>query len=186
MKKKICGVVVDASVARAAGTTNAPTSRNCREFLFELRDATQCHCVFSTELRNEWKKHASLLSAKWLTRMYSRRRVINLAETNNDQLRTHLNNCAETITGQADDARRKKVSAALEKDAHLVEAAIQTGSRVASLDDTVRGYLRICAKAHADLKRIVWVNPDNADEQASAWILSGAPLDRGRKLGHKS
>lgn len=185
MKKNLCGIVVDASVARAAGTTNFPTSRHCRDFLLGLRDSTQCHCVFTPELRDEWKKHASLLSAKWHTSMYSRRRVTNLSEANNDPLRAHLNNCAETIAGQADDARQKKISAALEKDAHLVEAAIQTGNRVVSLDDTVRKYLHVCANAHADLKRIVWVNPDNADEEADTWILSGAPLERRRKLGYQ-
>lgn len=185
MKKSACGIVVDASIARAAGTTDAPTSSNCRDFLFKLRDATQCHCVFSAELRDEWKRHASFLSAKWQTSMYSRRRVTNLSEASNDQLRTHLNECAGAIAGQADEARHKKIYAALAKDAHLVEAAILAGNRVASLDDTVRGYLKVCAKTHASLKRIAWVNPINADEQVSDWIQAGAPLDRHRKLGHK-
>lgn len=186
MKKNICGIVVDASIAHAAGTTDAPTSSNCREFLFGLRDATQCHCVFTAELRDEWKRHASFLSAKWQTSMYSRRRVTNLPEASNDQLRAHLDECAGTIAEQADTARHKKISAALAKDAHLVEAAIQAGNRVASLDDAVRGYLNACAKTHASLKRIVWVNPNNADEQARNWIQAGAPLDRHRKLGHQS
>jgi hypothetical protein len=184
MKKNTCGIVVDASIAHAAGTTDAPTSSNCRDFLFGLRDATQCHCVFSPELRKEWKKHASFLSAKWRAGMYSRRRVIDLPEAKSDQLQAHLSECAGTIAGQ-DDARKAKISAALAKDAHLVEAAIQAGNRVASLDEAVCGYLHVCARAHADLKQIVWVNPNNADDQASAWIQSGAPLDRHRKLGHK-
>ncbi len=117
--------------------------------------------------------------------MYSRRRVIDLPEAKNDRLRAHLNECAGAIAGQEDEARKTKVSAALAKDAHLVEAAIQTGNREASLDETVRSYLHVCARAHADLKRIVWVNPNKDDEQASAWIQAGAPLDRHRKLGHK-
>lgn len=183
MKKIPCGIVVDASVARAAGTTDFPTSRHCRDFLYGLRDSDKCHCVFTPELMDEWKKHASLLSAKWRTSMYSRRRVIDLAVADNDQLREHMNKCAETIAGQAEETRRQKIAAALAKDAHLVEAAVQAGNRVASLDDTVRGYLHICVKSHAELKRIVWVNPGNTDEQAIAWIQSGAPLDRQRMLG---
>lgn len=185
MKKSACGIMVDASIARAAGTTDAPTSSNCRDFLFKLRDSTQCHCVFTPELRDEWKRHASILSAKWQTSMYSRRRVTYLPEAKNDQLRAHLYECAGTIAGQADEARKRKISAALVKDAHLVEAAIQAGNRVASLDETIRSYLHVCAKSHADLKRIAWVNPNNADDQASAWIQANAPLERHRKLGHK-
>jgi cytochrome c553 len=185
MKKNTCSIVVDASIARAAGTTDAPTSSNCRDFLFGLRDATQCHCVFSPELRDEWKKHASVLSAKWQNSMLSRRRVTHLPAAKNDQLQAHLNKCAGTISGQADIALKLKVSTALAKDAHLVEAAIQAGNRVASLDEALRSYLQVCARTHANLKRIAWVNPNNADEQASDWIQAGAPLDRHRKLGHQ-
>lgn len=185
MKKNFCGIVVDASVARAAGTTNFPTSRHCRDFLYGLRDTEKCCCVFTPELKGEWKKHASLLSVKWHASMYSRRRVIDLAAAKNDQLREQLNHCAETIAGRAQEARGIKIASALAKDAHLVEAAAQAGNRVASLDDAVRDYLRVCAQAHASLKRIVWVNPDNTDEQATAWTQSGAPLDRQRMLGYQ-
>lgn len=185
MKKKPCGIVVDASVAHAAGTTAFPTSRHCREFLYSLRDTDKCQCVFTPELRDEWKKHASLLSAKWRASMYSRKRVIDLAASENNPLREQLNHCAESIAGGGQEARRIKIASALAKDAHLVEAAAQAGNRVASLDDTVRNYLRVCALAHTSLKRIVWVNPDNTGEEASFWVQSGAPLDRQRMLGHK-
>jgi hypothetical protein len=185
MKKNPCGIVVDASVARAAGTTDFPTSRHCRDFLFNLRDADNCYCVFSHELGAEWKKHASLLSTKWRTSMYSRRRVIDFAVVENGLLRGHLNSCAETIAGQNQEPQKKKIAAALAKDAHLLEAALQAGNRVASLDETVRNYLRVCTQVHADLKRIVWVNPDNIGEETDAWIKSGAPLERGRMLGHQ-
>jgi len=185
MKKKPCGIVVDASVARAAGTTTFPTSRHCRDFLYSLRDMDKCQCVFTPELRDEWKKHASLLSAKWRASMYSRKRVIDLTVLENNSLREQLNHCAESIAGGGQEARRIKIASALAKDAHLVDAAAQAGNRVASLDDTVRDYLRACAQAHASLKNIVWVNPDIPNEQACDWVRSGASLDRDRKLGYQ-
>jgi len=181
-------LVIDASIAHAAGITDFPTSRNCRVFLDTMRETADCGCIFNPDLRAEWKSHASLYATKWLANMYSRRRVINQPPAKDDGLRKCLVHCAADIAGQ-DPVQTQAVAAALCKDAHLLESAsasLREGRRIASLDEKVRGHLRVCAAGHAVIRGIVWVNPDIENEQASNWVLAGAPLERRRMLGHQS
>jgi hypothetical protein len=75
------------------------------------------------------------------------------------------------------------VREAVLKDIHLVEAAIATGHTIASLDETVRGYLRRVTESVRPLKSLVWVNPTNDDEHATDWLRQGANADEERQLG---
>jgi hypothetical protein len=52
------------------------------------------------------------------------------------------------------------------KDCHLVEAALATDCRVASLDERARGHFATLAAAIEALRVIVWVNPATAREHA--------------------
>ena len=71
------------------------------------------------------------------------------------------------------------VAAIIEKDRHLIEAALASDKRVASLDDQVRQHLRGLANNLFEVQSICWVNPNMSDEAAIAWLESGAP---GREL----
>ncbi len=71
----------------------------------------------------------------------------------------------------------------LEKDRHLIEAALVTDKRVASLDDEVRDALRQTGRGFPGVSTIIWVNPNAPDERSIAWLESGAPNEKSRTLG---
>ena len=66
----------------------------------------------------------------------------------------------------------------------LIEAALATDKRVASLDDQVRQHLREHAIKLSEVLSICWVNPNMPAEASVAWLESGAPLERSRMLDH--
>ena len=69
-------LVIDASIARAAGdTSNHPTSRNCCDFLQAVLKV--CHRMAMTDpLREEWNKHQSRFARTWRVSMMARRKVV--------------------------------------------------------------------------------------------------------------
>ncbi len=90
--------------------------------------------------------------------MYARKRVLLVSGGEDKLFGKALNQCARQIAGPNQDDLEQKVTSALNKDAHLIEAASATGKRVASLDETVRDYLRTCATKMAVVGEVVWVN----------------------------
>jgi hypothetical protein len=72
----------------------------------------------------------------------------------------------------------------IDKDRCLIEAALATDKRVASLDDKVRNHLKDHRSTLPEIAPICWVNPDIATERGVAWLESGAPADRSRTLGY--
>lgn len=186
MRALPCAIVVDASVAQAAGTSEHPTSQNCRMFLEAIHQNDQCLCVFSPELSSEWKQHASRLSVTWRSRMYARKRVLFVSGSEEKPLGKALNQCARQIAGPKQDDLEQKIGSALKKDAHLIVAAKSAGKRVASLDEVMRSYLSACAEKMAQVSEIVWVNPNIPEELACKWIAATAPLEPHRTLGHPS
>ena len=80
----------------------------------------------------------------------------------------------------------EKKEAAIQKDAHLLEAALATDSAVASLDEEVRSLLSGVSKHWGRIKPIVWVNPAKPDDQALSWLSAGAPADKARMLGFET
>src|SRR5437660_6190664 len=76
MAKASRRLVVDASVARAAGGEGAthPLSRQCRDCLLAMLHI--CHrIVMTAEIGAEWKRHRSRFAMTWLTSMEARRKV---------------------------------------------------------------------------------------------------------------
>lgn len=176
-------LVIDASIARAAGTTDAPMSTRCREFMAAMLATESLGCVLTPELREEWGRHASIYSVRWRAAMYSRRRVRGLLSAHDDGLRRNLARCARSIAGN-DPAQIPGIQSAMEKDAHLLEAAIAARAPVASLDDKVRHHFSVCAQNNHSLRAIHWVNPTRQEENAVTWVRSGAPAEQFRTLGH--
>jgi hypothetical protein len=185
MKALPCAIVVDASIARSAGTSEHPTSHNCRIFLEAIHQNNHCLCVFSPALSSEWKLHASRLSMTWRSRMYARKRVLFISGREDKLLGKALSKCARQIAGPKQDDLEQMIDSALKKDMHLIGAAASTGKRVASRDEMVRGYLRTCAEKMASVGEIVWVNPNIPEELACEWVTADAPLDPYRTLGHQ-
>jgi hypothetical protein len=75
--------------------------------------------------------------------------------------------------------RREMITAEMRKDVHLLEAAISTDNRIASEDDTARGFFRGIRHARA----VLWINPALEEEGAVEWLGRGARIESRRQLG---
>jgi hypothetical protein len=78
------------------------------------------------------------------------------------------------------------LAAIIGKDRRLIEAALVTEKRVTSLDDHVRRHLQEHIAQLPEIRLICWVNPSTPEEEAVAWLKSGAPAERNRTLGYRS
>jgi len=173
MPKPKKALVVDASVARSAGITDHPTSIHCRSFLTVFKEQGLL-IVMSPEIRAEWEKHRSNFSYKWLAQMKARRRIVDVGNVKDDLLRERIDKTSDKEKGRR----------AMEKDCLLLEAALKSDHRVASLDETVRNLFHHAAKTVREIRSIVWVNPDKEEENVIAWLQNGVPADKKRQLGY--
>jgi len=165
-------IVVDASIAQSAGLTEYPLSRSCREFLERLLEVCH-HVVMTAEIREEWKKHQSDYAVKWRASMVARKKLCVSHPTSDSVMGESIKRAGLSEESEA----------ALRKDAHLVEAALAADLAVASRDEKARDLFRIIAKHWGRIRPIVWVNPAKADDQALAWLSTGAPHEEQRTLG---
>ena len=174
LKKDSKRLVVDADVARAAGSTTAihPLAINCRDFLIQLR--LQNHqLVLSKELSEEWKRHQSRFARRWRLSMDARKRVVRTKNSEDNQLRN-------TITTTSSNNNEIEV---MQKDIHLLEAALKTDMTVISLDQTVRTLFAKASQQVSVIRMIIWVNPNRiSEEQPIVWLKSGAPPEVHRQL----
>lgn len=159
--------MIDACVVHAAGAADNPVSSACREFLQQVLRI--CHRVaLSPEISEEWKRHRSRFSRKWQFSMEARKKVVRMNPGIHAPLRACINGAALNAT------ERREV----EKDAHLVEAALAADRIVVSCDDTARAQFRGLA-AHAGLLHAVrWVNPLQDSDRLTAWMNRRAPADK--------
>ncbi len=119
--------------------------------------------VMTQALEDEWLKHKSRFASRWLSRMYSTRRVDNIKDVRMERLRHHVKS-AESPVEQA----------AMDKDCHLPEAAVARKALVSSLDDKARA---LFARAAADdycweLRSVVWFNPSVGHDDVIVWITT--------------
>jgi hypothetical protein len=167
-------LVIDASIARAAGDISMhPTSQSCREFLQAILEL--CHRMAMTApIQEEWNKHQSRFARRWRTSMMARKKI-EMVEVPSD---LSLEKWIKLIVAG------KRIVAIIENDSHLIEAALATDQRVASLDDEVRASLQVHHATLPGVASICWVNPNTPAERVIAWLESGAPADRFRTIGH--
>jgi len=169
-------LVIDTSVARAAGTEESvhPTGRRCCEFLTAVKRI--CHRVVMTPgLIREWDQNQSSFARNWRQQMISRRKYVMLDIEPGDSLRDTIG-MLQSTEGEI---------AKMQKDRVLIEAAIASDSSIVSLDESARRLFVLASSAMAMLNRIVWVNPDRDDEQPIHWLKRGAKPDRRRMLGRQ-
>src|ERR1700687_4213677 len=153
-------LVVDASVASAAGQTMHPTSFRSREFLGEVLRISH-RMVMTATLATEWDRHQSLYAARWRAEMRTRNNVVDIADVRNDEVR-----------------RQVTFSITVQKDLHLIEAALATDQIVVSLDD--RAQTDLCVEATKD---VTWVNAVTEGGHAIYWLRDGGPPKNEWKLG---
>ena len=164
--------IVDACLALDAGSKDPPAKRGAmvRRFLIALYDAP--HIVgFTTELEQEWNKHSARFARSWLKSMRSKGRVLRLSPQPIANLRDR------TLATAASD----NIYDAMEKDWHLVEAALDTDRKIASSDDKARNYYVNAAASVRRLRPIVWVNP--ATEDLADWVANADPEGADKRLG---
>ena len=175
MRKPKKDLVIDASIARAAGTENAthPTSVHCRDFL----ESVYLHgfgAVMTSEIYEEWRKHASRSSHKWLRLMLGKRCVMHVDVVKNNTLRDKIQSTSEI----------KKHQEIMEKDCRLLEAALASDEIVFSLDEIIRNHFRRAAGSVREIGHVHWANPDLPADTVVAWLENGAPNDKNRQLGY--
>lgn len=158
-------LVIDADVARSAGETKHPVSSACRQFLDAV---TECRhrVVMTPEIQEEWRRHASRYTYRWLRRMFARRLVDRCTVATNDPLR-------QRVAGMLPSAG----------DLHLLEAAVATDKLVASQDERARAAFRIMSGKIREIQIVVWVNPTRKEESPIDWLTSGAVAEANRQLG---
>jgi len=167
-------LVVDASIASAAGDVSThPTSRRCRDFLLAIREI--CHqIVMTAPIQQEWDKHQSRFARTWRLSMLAKKKL--------KILESHAQRSLEQRFSRV--VIDPFVHAIMEKDRCLVEAALLSEKRIASLDDSVRTHFRNYRDSLPELRSICWVNPGAIDEDPCDWLRAGAPIERSRTLGY--
>ena len=176
-KKVSPRLVIDASVARAAGGEDAKNekSKSCRDFLAKVM-AISYRIVMTPELTAEWKKHESKFAKIWLSSMMATKKWSYYGKI--PQQEELWQKIVMAIDGEKD---RK----AMEKDFLLLTAALATDKTVVSLDEKVRKLFDKAAEQVGELTDIVWVNPTKETEQAIDWLEDGAKPDKERRLGFR-
>jgi len=144
-------VVIDANIAKSSGTTVHPVSKACRVTLENIT-SNKHYFVVCKALLEEWKRHQSNYSAKWLASMFARRQVKAI---------DHENKSRQKIVGSK--AEQKYKDAAL-KDSHLIDAADFRGRFVTSSDDRARDAFAAIPELHSLAKSITWINPVTESE----------------------
>ena len=165
-------LVIDASIARAAGRTDHPISKACRVLLESVLKVCH-HTVLTNSITEEWNNHQSRFTLSWRSSMFARKKVARPDVAPNDALRNGIQNSGLT---------EKECAAAL-NDAHLIEAALMSDLRVFSLDETVRAIFRKAAPRVAPLRPVHWANPAKEDEHVIEWLEGGARDEEVRQLG---
>lgn len=138
--------VIDADIARSAGETEHPFSKNCRLFLSEIKSLEKKVC-FNDKLKDEWNKHKSIYAKKWLASMYARRKV--------ELYKPNITLCSAVEESHL-SINEKKIAI---KDLHLVELSCYLDKTIASGDDKARLVFVKLTKESKIINRIIWINP---------------------------
>jgi hypothetical protein len=170
--KRLKRLVIDASVVRAAGRTNHPVSKACRDCLSEVMSI--CHSVvMSKDVSVEWKRHRSNFAFTWQASMMARKKLIPINPGCKAELRTKV-----VESGLCD----RDIEAVL-KDLHLVEVAFEADHIVISRDEEARRLLQSLSAKISVLRSLIWVNPERSEDQVLEWLREGAKSDKRKTLG---
>ena len=164
-------LVIDANIAHSAGESVHPVSSACRRFLETMLNVGH-QVVMTNAIKREWHRHISTYSRRWCRQMYGRRLVIKIEIGKDETLRERIHMAVHS------DQRET-----VDKDAHLIEAAIATDRLVTSRDEAARTVFGNASDDVRELRNIVWVNPTQADEKPIEWLGNGAMAEEHRQLG---
>jgi hypothetical protein len=135
-------------------------------------DEAHHRAVFSRESLAEWKRHQRSFARRWLAHMVAARRIDLLGEVRDDRFRAKL------LPSAPSEAKKQ----AMEKDAHLLEAALQADRIVISCDEIVRALFQDACSAVAEIRTVHWANPEIEAEEVVPWLRAGARAEAKRRL----
>ena len=166
-------LVIDTDVAQSSGSEEAtyPRAKHCRDFLQKVLCLSH-DVVMTLEISNEWKRHRSSFARGWRVSMDARRKVCRVDAPADEELR-------HKIEQTAIDEDEIEV---MQKDFHLLEAALATDRTIVSLDEISRELFARAAQRVGEIRDIVWVNPEHTEEEPFDWLKKGAPPEEHRKL----
>jgi hypothetical protein len=146
-------IVVDASVARAAGESEHPVSSSCRRILIAIREI--CHRVVMTEaLQDEWGRHEGSFAVRWRASMCAKKKT--------------PRTCAELQLSRLDEVCEHLSpgeQAALRKDIHLIEAACAADGIIITHDREIMAIWEKCSDQFKLPKAIRWIDPVACDPE---------------------
>ncbi len=146
-------LVIDASVLRSAGTSEHSVSRACRACLEGVREI--CHRVILTPaLSDEWKRHRSGFSAKWMASMTAKKKIVRAKPARR----------MEPIDTQELTSREIR---ALGKDVHLLEAALAADRVIVTCDAELQDILAKTRRGARLLRKLRWIDPTDCRSQES-------------------
>jgi hypothetical protein len=166
------GIVIDTSVARSAGGRDATEGRAAAsKDALELIRREKLRAVVSDELLEEYRRQTrmSLFFRQWLVWMTDKERLWRVDAKPHRPTRL----AAQQILSP----ERQR---AVEKDLHLVGAALASDRRVLSADDRMRADLVALTAQVRALAKIHWANPEAA--RCLDWLSRSAPDDRAWRL----
>jgi len=105
--------------------------------------------------------------------MWARKKVDKKQDVRNDLIRDAIVSQLET------DSDRE----AVEKDVHLIEAALASDQTVFSRDEKARAALKRSAQGLASIRHICWVTPEHDLDELIHWLEEGAPRREEWTLG---
>ncbi|RBM65621.1 hypothetical protein DLR60_18800 [Vibrio tarriae] len=138
--------IIDADIARGAGTIEHPISKNCRDFLDFVR--TNGH-QFSADpkIREEWRNHQSLYSKQWFSSMIARKKIKFVV--NSIDVDSKINSAPVS----------DRIKAIALKDSHLVQTSLEHGAVIASGDENAKNAFCDISNSYLSIKGLLWLNP---------------------------
>lgn len=167
-------IVIDADIARAASPSKSPVPGRCFDFLVTLRECKH-KVVFSDELWQEWLGNRSGHAWRWMRTMRARKLVDRIPDPRDPFLREKIGRFAETTADLE----------VMNKDVHLLEAALATDRIVTSKDDQAQECFEEMCHGIGEIREVVWANPVSENDACKGWLKRGAPPDPQRQLGHR-
>jgi hypothetical protein len=157
----ILSFVVDADIARSSGETEHPVSSGSRKVL-EFISSGGHNLALCPTLRQEWKKHRSIFATKWMATMVARKKVLFIKPSSE---------ILNYIKSEVADSKEKDIAL---KDAHLLDAAWESGKIVASNDDRARNVFCNISEGKRIISEIIWLHAVRDNEFIGSGVLLGA------------
>jgi len=157
-------IVVDADIMRAAGLSEKPTATHARMILESIQHRGHS-IVIAKPLNDEYKRHQSQFAERWKSQMVSNKRVKFTQYEDNPALRKLLI--------QSLPADNVAAEAAVEKDAHLLEIALQHGQRIVSKDKKAKKYFQHSCVVKGDHRLLLWADATEKPLEVIEWIGNG-------------